>query len=296
MMPARFLRLSASAAFFGFLLGAAPPAGAQSINPTEAFRSVSVAAFTFACEGDGEHHFVQDSGFDPFDEMVEAAESCPAGGAFSGADQRSRIGTDALTAFGSARGRVIGDGTFGLGFADSTYHVTFELGAPSHIRLMGELAASGILNGAGGGRAVGFQSRIALVGPGNESIFVLQVLPGPKGEPVSRRMNASRMLDAGVYQLTAHCVAGIDNLIEHEIVGGASFDFIFELTPGEPGDLNCDGSIDALDIEPFLTALFDPLEYPRRFPNCDINLADIDGDGEVNALDIEPFLGLLFGP
>ena len=60
------------------------------------------------------------------------------------------------------------------------------------------------------------------------------------------------------------------------------------------GDLNCDGRIDALDIEPFILALFDPDEYPIQFPVCDINLADINGDGSIDALDIEPFLGLLF--
>ncbi|MCH7870634.1 MAG: hypothetical protein IID33_02940 [Planctomycetes bacterium] len=61
------------------------------------------------------------------------------------------------------------------------------------------------------------------------------------------------------------------------------------------GDLNCDGAIDALDIEPFLVALFEPGQYPGRFPNCDIELGDINADGAVDALDIEPFLDLLFG-
>jgi choice-of-anchor B domain-containing protein len=63
---------------------------------------------------------------------------------------------------------------------------------------------------------------------------------------------------------------------------------------GLPGDLNCDGQIDAFDIEPFLTALFDPAGYPGLYPDCDINLADINGDGNVDAFDIEPFLNLLF--
>lgn len=70
--------------------------------------------------------------------------------------------------------------------------------------------------------------------------------------------------------------------------------FVDDSPPGRLGDLNCDGSIDALDIEPFLVALFEPENYPQRFPDCDINLADINGDGEINALDIEPFLGVLF--
>ena len=62
------------------------------------------------------------------------------------------------------------------------------------------------------------------------------------------------------------------------------------------GDVNCDGVINALDIEPFLVALFEPNQYPGRYPDCDITLADINGDGSIDALDIEPFLWLLFGP
>ncbi len=60
------------------------------------------------------------------------------------------------------------------------------------------------------------------------------------------------------------------------------------------GDTNCDGVIDAGDIEPFLVALFDPEQYPVQYPDCDINNADINGDGAIDALDIEGFLGLLF--
>ncbi len=61
------------------------------------------------------------------------------------------------------------------------------------------------------------------------------------------------------------------------------------------GDLNCDGAIDALDIEPFILILFDPPAYAARFPNCAGDIAgDINVDGAVNASDIEPFIGLLF--
>lgn len=60
------------------------------------------------------------------------------------------------------------------------------------------------------------------------------------------------------------------------------------------GDMNCDGAIDAFDIEPFLLALFDPAGYAAQYPDCDVRLADIDGDGSVDAFDIEPFLALLF--
>jgi hypothetical protein len=65
---------------------------------------------------------------------------------------------------------------------------------------------------------------------------------------------------------------------------------------GASGDMNCDGAIDAFDIEPFVTAQTDPAGYPQRYPDCHIELADIDGDGEVNAFDIEPFIDLLLNP
>ncbi len=60
------------------------------------------------------------------------------------------------------------------------------------------------------------------------------------------------------------------------------------------GDVDGNGEINALDIEPFLVALFEPESYAAQYPDCDINLADINGDGSINALDIEGFLGLLF--
>ena len=56
-------------------------------------------------------------------------------------------------------------------------------------------------------------------------------------------------------------------------------------------DMNCDGVVDALDIEGFLQALFDPENFQ---PDCDPTLADINQDGAVNAFDIEPFIELLF--
>ncbi len=58
------------------------------------------------------------------------------------------------------------------------------------------------------------------------------------------------------------------------------------------GDLNCDGSVDALDIEPFVNVMFDPESYTAA--KCDPTLADLNGAGRVDALDIEPFLDALF--
>jgi hypothetical protein len=61
------------------------------------------------------------------------------------------------------------------------------------------------------------------------------------------------------------------------------------------GDLNCDGLVNAFDIDPFVLALTDPVAYAAQFPECSYLLADINGDGMVNAFDIDPFVQLLTG-
>ena len=61
------------------------------------------------------------------------------------------------------------------------------------------------------------------------------------------------------------------------------------------GDLNCDGSFNGADIDPFFLALGDPAAYVIQFPNCDIMLGDMNGDGAVNGADIDSFFECLGG-
>jgi hypothetical protein len=61
------------------------------------------------------------------------------------------------------------------------------------------------------------------------------------------------------------------------------------------GDLNCDGAVDAFDIDPFVLALTAPEAYAALYPDCTYELADINGDGGVDAFDIDPFVALLTG-
>jgi len=61
----------------------------------------------------------------------------------------------------------------------------------------------------------------------------------------------------------------------------------------EPGDLNCDKSVNNFDIDPFVTALTDPGAYAQRYPLCDYALADTNLDGLVNNFDIDSFVELL---
>ena len=61
------------------------------------------------------------------------------------------------------------------------------------------------------------------------------------------------------------------------------------------GDVNCDGLVNAFDIDPFVLALSDPDAYAAAFPECDIAHADVNDDGLVNAFDIDPFVLVLTG-
>ncbi len=58
----------------------------------------------------------------------------------------------------------------------------------------------------------------------------------------------------------------------------------------EPCDVNCDGNVDAFDIEAFLGVL---LGSANPCSNC---AADANGDGFVDAFDVEPFIECLVGP
>jgi hypothetical protein len=58
-----------------------------------------------------------------------------------------------------------------------------------------------------------------------------------------------------------------------------------------PGDLNCDGSVDFDDIDPFVLALSGQAAYQAQFPNCNWLNADTNNDGTVDFDDIDPFVG-----
>ncbi|TWT42102.1 hypothetical protein RAS1_32300 [Phycisphaerae bacterium RAS1] len=43
------------------------------------------------------------------------------------------------------------------------------------------------------------------------------------------------------------------------------------------GDMNCDGQVNVLDINPFVLALANPTEYANQFPGCNINTGTLTG-------------------
>ena len=65
--------------------------------------------------------------------------------------------------------------------------------------------------------------------------------------------------------------------------------------PARLGDLNCDGTLNSLDIDPFVLALSDLEGYRAGYPNCTIINADVNRDGSIDVLDIDPLVELLTG-
>lgn len=60
-----------------------------------------------------------------------------------------------------------------------------------------------------------------------------------------------------------------------------------------PGDMNCDGTVNNFDIDPFVLALTDADAYALQFPDCDASNGDVNGDGVLNNFDIDPFVACL---
>jgi hypothetical protein len=68
---------------------------------------------------------------------------------------------------------------------------------------------------------------------------------------------------------------------------------IWGLLPWVPGDLNCDGSVNFGDINPFVLILTNWGAWQAAHPGCPWQNGDINGDGRVNFGDINPFVDCL---
>ena len=78
---------------------------------------------------------------------------------------------------------------------------------------------------------------------------------------------------------------------DFELTGG------FWFVAGGPtilrGDLNCDGSVDFGDINPFVLILTNFQAWQQTYQGCPWQNGDIDGNGSVDFGDINPFVALL---
>ncbi len=60
-------------------------------------------------------------------------------------------------------------------------------------------------------------------------------------------------------------------------------------------DVNCDGVVNAFDIDPFVAALVTPDSYSTTYPDCNIWNADVNNDMSIDAFDIDAFIAVLTG-
>ncbi len=117
------------------------------------------------------------------------------------------------------------------------------------------------------------------------------------GTAVSAPLTLTAATDTGAPRVTASTdlggfvVAWVDNAnyptsadVLAQIVGVATHVL---------GDVNCDGVVDFLDINPFVLLLSDPGAWHAAFPYCPESNGDCNGDGRVDFLDINPFVALL---
>ena len=116
-------------------------------------------------------------------------------------------------------------------------------------------------------------------------VYCLQVItPWSLSEPVGP-------LAAGTYSVYARLFHTFFGELEPPTLLGVFT--VYDTT--HLGDLNCDGVVDAFDIDPFVLALTDPAGYQSAYPTCNIDNADCNDDGDVNGFDIDPFVLLLTG-
>jgi hypothetical protein len=73
---------------------------------------------------------------------------------------------------------------------------------------------------------------------------------------------------------------------------GAAYVFV-GFGPAARGDMNCDGSVDFNDIDPFVTALVSQEDYESQYPDCNWLNGDIDENRSVDFNDIDGFVECL---
>ncbi len=66
--------------------------------------------------------------------------------------------------------------------------------------------------------------------------------------------------------------------------------------PVVPGDMNCDGLVNQLDVPLFVLALLDPAAYAAAQPNCFLSRGDMNVDSLVNGDDVQDFVAAVIGP
>jgi hypothetical protein len=118
--------------------------------------------------------------------------------------------------------------------------------------------------------------------------------PGPdcnvNGIPDADDIAAGSSLDCNINGVPDEC----------DIASGASADANGNGVPDEcelmRGDMNCDGSVNFGDINPFVMLIVDPTQWQQAYPSCLLLNGDCNLDGTISFADINPFIALLTPP
>jgi len=63
-----------------------------------------------------------------------------------------------------------------------------------------------------------------------------------------------------------------------------------------PGDMNCDGEVDANDVNPMILALTDPTGYMNAYPLCSVSNGDMNNSSTTDGDDLQLFANELMQP
>lgn len=146
-----------------------------------------------------------------------------------------------------------------------------------HLLCGGDLVVAGRFTMAGGVESTGL-ARLNLTT--QTWTAVVTDISRSNGDPIvmaAASLQNGRVIFGGLFDLPA---------------GGRNFGLLRSCIAG---DMNCDGILNNFDIDPFVTALVDPIGYADAYPECDRQNADMNGDGSVDNFDIDPFVGFLTG-
>jgi hypothetical protein len=84
---------------------------------------------------------------------------------------------------------------------------------------------------------------------------------------------------------------------ECQALGGQPGEYGTTCTPNDcppcTGDLNCDGTVNFGDINPFVLILSNFQVWQQTYSGCPWQNGDIDGNGSPGFEDINPFVGLI---
>jgi hypothetical protein len=126
------------------------------------------------------------------------------------------------------------------------------------------------------GTALAYETYVRIAA-GSQSIIVTQ-----NGSPIAY----TRDTTTGRVRVAGNLATGVNGTTIVRVAAGTILH----------GDLNCDGSVNFGDINPFVLILSNPVMWQTTYPGCPLLNGDISNDGTVGFGDINPFVALLSGP